>query len=94
MIVLPSAAGNAPNMARIAILAASLAYMNHTCCKYGKSCLTCCKFSSAVPAVPTWQRHSSNTKAIKEPQTTHTKKVAATKQLPLISWSQLPDLNW
>ena len=35
-----SAAGNAPSMAWTAILAASLAYLNHTCCKFG----------SAVPA--------------------------------------------
>ena len=32
-------------MARIAILTASLAYLNHTCSKFG----------SAVPAVPTWR---------------------------------------
>ena len=50
-----SAAGNAPSMAYIAILTASLAYLNHTCCKFGKSCPTCCKFGSAVPAVPTWR---------------------------------------
>mgnify|MGYP000915118811 CR=1 FL=1 len=30
-----SAAGNAPSMAWAAILTASLAYMNHTCCKFG-----------------------------------------------------------
>ena len=49
MIVLPSAAGNAPSMARIAILAASLAYLNHTCCKFG----------STVPAAPTWRHFGS-----------------------------------
>ncbi|EEE16780.1 hypothetical protein IV60_GL001143 [Lancefieldella rimae] len=35
MIILPSAAKNAPSMAWIAILTASLVYINHTCCKYG-----------------------------------------------------------
>ncbi|MCR5630614.1 MAG: hypothetical protein K6F24_01495 [Atopobiaceae bacterium] len=41
-----------------------------------------------------WQRHSDSTKASKELQASHTKKVAAIKRLPAISWSQLPDLNW
>ena len=35
MIILPSAAGNAPSMAWAAIFTASLIYINHTCCKYG-----------------------------------------------------------
>ena len=39
-----STAENAPSMAWTAILTASLAYLNHTCSKFG----------SAVPAVPTW----------------------------------------
>ena len=69
MIMLPSAAGNAPSMVWIAILAASLAYLNHTCCKFGESCPTCCKFGSAImtiqlgaiPAARAWQRYSSST---------------------------------
>ena len=58
--LLTSAARNAPSMAWIAILTASLAYLNHTCCKFGKSCPTCSKYGSAVPAVPSWQRYSSS----------------------------------
>ena len=30
-----SAAGNTPSMAWTAVFAASLVYMNHTCCKFG-----------------------------------------------------------
>ena len=48
IIILPSAAKNAPSMAWTAILTTSLVYINHTCCKYGKSCPTCCKFGSAI----------------------------------------------
>ena len=50
MIILPSAAKNAPSMAWTAILTVSLVYMNHTCCKFG----------SAVLAKPTW-RYSGST---------------------------------
>ena len=57
MIILPGAAKNAPSMARIAILTASLAYLNHTCCKFGKSCPTWRISGSAKLATP---------KAIKE----------------------------
>ena len=54
MIILPGAAGNAPSMAWTAILTASLAYLNHTCSKFGSYNHTCSKFGSAVPAAPTW----------------------------------------
>ena len=48
-----SAAGNAPSMAWTAILTASLAYLNHTCCKFGIYNHTCSKFGSAIMTTPT-----------------------------------------
>ena len=52
------AAGNAPSMTWIAILTASLAYLNHTCSKFGSAILatpTWRIFGSAILAAPTWQ---------------------------------------
>ncbi|EEE17679.1 hypothetical protein ATORI0001_0802 [Lancefieldella rimae ATCC 49626] len=54
-----SAAKNAPSMAWTAILTASLAYINHTCCKFGNLCPTWRYFGSTVPAVPTWRHFGS-----------------------------------
>ena len=68
MIMLPGAAKNAPSMTWIAILTASLAYLNHTCCKFGNLCPTWRHFGSAVPAAPTWQP-----KVIKEFQVSRAK---------------------
>ena len=48
-----SAAGNAPSMAWTAIFTASLAYLNHTCCKFGIYNHTCSKFGSAIMTMPT-----------------------------------------
>ena len=89
MIMLPGAAKNAPSMTWIAMLTASLAYLNHTCCKFGNLCPTWRIFGSAVPAAPTWRCSGSaimtvqlgvfrqhclaSIKAIKEPQVSHTK---------------------
>ena len=62
------AAGNAPSMTWIAILTASLAYLNHTCCKFGNLCPTWRIFGSAILAAPTWQP-----KVIKEFQVSRAK---------------------
>ena len=71
MTILPSAARNAPSMARIAILTASLAYIAILAASL--AALFRQYQLGAVPAASFWQHQLGNTKAIKELQVSRAK---------------------